>query len=99
MPAVVRRIMRHGSNRESIVVQILRIVQQCLDKIAAAKIVREIAKEFIAVWVVAHVLNDGATVGVSMGAAKLVPGGSWKTREEQGADICIPGCINNGFVG
>ena len=99
MAIIVRCVMCHGSDRKSVFIQILRIFQQCFNKITASKVVGEIAKEFIAVRVVTHILNDGSPVGVSMSLTEIIGRGIGKSMEEERANARLPGRINDGFVG
>jgi len=99
MAVIVRCVMCHGADRKSIFIQILRIFEQCFNKIAATKVVGEIAKEFIAVRVVTHILNDGSPVGVSMSLPEIIGRGTGKSMEEERANVRLPSRINNGFVG
>ena len=95
---IVRSVMGEGAECESVFREILRIVQQSLDEIAAADVMREIAEERAAVGIVAHVLNDGAPIGVGLRAAQIFLGGLRKFSQQQRLDVRLPCRINDGFV-
>src|SRR5437870_2146065 len=74
MTVVVRRVVRERTEGESILVDILSVSPQSLDEIAAADVMRKVAEKGAAVRVVAHVLNDGAAVGVGLRPAQILLG-------------------------
>src|SRR5690348_9639738 len=59
---------------------------------------RQIAEELAAVRVIAHVLNNGATIGKAVRLAQLFGSGIRKTLQEQGLETCVPRRINDGFM-
>ena len=85
--------------RKRVTVKVLGIPEKSQDKVSTPHIVRQVAEKFISVRVIAHVLDDGAAVSVGVGLAQIVRGGVGKTREKERADVGIPGCIDDGFVG
>jgi hypothetical protein len=70
-----------------------------LNEVAAADVVSEIAEEFVAVGIVAEVLNDGATIGEGMSFAKIVGSGVGIAFEEEFLNIGFPCAVDDGFVG
>src|SRR5258705_3148370 len=74
MAVGVRGIVGHGTDRESVFVQILGVSQQSDDEVAAADIMCQVAKEYAAVRVVAHILNDGAAVRIAVRLAQFIGG-------------------------
>ena len=67
---------------ESVFVDIARFPKQIIDEIAGADVVRELAEEFIAEGIEAHVLHDAAAVGIRVGFAELGVRGTGKTRQQ-----------------
>src|ERR1700726_724324 len=99
MAGIVRGIVGHGADGEGVVVEILGIAEKSQDKIAAAEIGSEVAEEFAAVRVVAHVLNDGAAIGKAVGFAKIVGRSAGEASAEERFDVGLPGSVDDGFVG
>src|SRR5882724_6749074 len=59
---------------------------------------REVAKEGASVRIVAHVLNDRASIGIGLRTAQIFFGSLWKFLEKQWLDVILPGGIDDGFV-
>ena len=95
---VVCGVVGERAEREGVIVEILRIVQEGADEIGAANVVHDVAEFVAAVRVIAQILNDGAAVGVSVGGAEFVVRGVRKACQEQRADAFFPGGIDDGFV-
>src|SRR5207249_7829567 len=91
-------IMRTRNDGEVIFVEILSVTQQRQDEIAAADIMREDAEKGAAVRVVAHILNDGAAVGVGLGPAQILLGCLRKFLLKERFDVRFPSRIDDGFV-
>ena len=66
MAVVVGGIMSQRADGEGVFVEVLRIMQQGLHEVSAPHVVGQIAEKMAAVRVIAHVLNDRATVGVGL---------------------------------
>ena len=64
MTFVIGRIMGQRSQGEGVFVDVLRITEQSFNEISAANVVNQVAEELAAKRIVAHVLNDGAAIGV-----------------------------------
>src|SRR4029077_4425548 len=95
---VVRRVMRKRAGGESVLIEIFRIPQQREDEIAAADVMREVAEKGVPVRVIAHILNDGAAVGVSLRSAQIFFGCLREFFQQQRLDVRLPNRIDNGFV-
>lgn len=101
MADIVGRIVRERAQSEGIVIEILRlfgILQQCENEVTAAGIVHQIAEEMAAERIVAHVLDNGAAVGIGVGLTQLVVSGVGEALEKERAQDLRPGRIDNGFV-
>ena len=59
---------------------------------------REVAEEGAAIRVVAHVLNDGAAVGVGLGATQVFLRGLRIFFQKQGLDVALPRRVDDGFM-
>src|SRR4029077_5239130 len=71
---------------------------QGLNEITAADVVRQVAEELVAVRVVAHVLDDGASVSIGMSLAQIVLGGVGEALLKQWPDMRGPNRVNDGLV-
>src|SRR5580658_1905622 len=98
MAVVIRDVVGEGAQRESVVVQILRIADQGADEIGSADVVSEVAEKLAAERVVAHVLNHGAAIGVTVRRLQLFGGGVGKSRKKKRFDRVVPGGVNERFV-
>ena len=67
MAVIIGGVVCQGSECEGILVDVLCLVKERLDEIAAADIMGQVAEETIAKRVIAHVLNDAAPIRISMG--------------------------------
>src|SRR5437588_12948691 len=99
MSFVVRGVVRQCAERKRIFGQVLRIAQQRLDEIAAEHVMREIAEEWAAVRVVAHVLNNCAPVGISLSPAQVLLRGLRISFQKQRLDVRLPGGVHDGLMG
>jgi hypothetical protein len=98
MSCNIGSVVGKGSQRESIFVQILGLGDERENKITATNIVRQIAKELTAEGIVAHVLNDGASIGIGMGLEQLLRSRLGKSAQEYGFDVVLPCGIDNSFM-
>src|ERR1700744_4120660 len=93
--------MRAGSGRKGVVVKIVRflsIVEQGKDKVTTPCVMDKVAEELAAKRIVAHVLDDGATVGLGVDFTQLIVGSVRKAFEKQRAKSIWPAGVNDGFV-
>ena len=74
--------MRNGSQRKSIFINILRLRNQVLHKIAAAHVVNQVAEELAAERIVPHILEDAASIGIGVGLFEIVGSTLRKAFEE-----------------
>ena len=86
----IRRIVRQGSQREGVLVDILAFEQQLANKVSAADVVHQVAEFSAAERVVAEILDDGASVGVGMRFLDLVFRQSRISLEQEGLDLIGP---------
>src|ERR1019366_5225619 len=86
----IRRIVRQCSQRECVLVDILAFEQQLANEVSAADVVHQVAKFRAAEWVVAEILDDGASIGVGMRVPDLVLRKSRIALEEEGLDRIRP---------
>ena len=70
-----------------------------MNEVTATHVVGKVAEEFVAMGIVAEVLNDGATVGEGMGFAEIVGSGMGIAFEEEFLNIGFPCAVDDGFVG
>src|ERR1035437_579963 len=68
----IRRIVRQGSQGESVLVDVLAFEQQLTNKVSAPDVVHKIAELPAAERVVAEILDNGASVRVGVGILNLV---------------------------
>src|SRR5580700_11384842 len=99
MAVIVGGVVGQRADRECEFVQVLCIAKQSLHKISASHVVRQVAEKMAAVWVIAHVLDDRAAVGIGLRLTQLLFSGSRKTGEQKRLDMCFPNRIDDGFVG
>src|SRR5206468_9666394 len=99
MAVVVRSVVRQGADSKSKFVDVLRIAQECLNEVAAANVMREVAKEGLSVRIVAHVLNDRASIGIGLRTAQIFLACLGKLFCEEGLDVGFPGRIDDSLVG
>ena len=62
MTEVVGRVVRERAERERVLLEIARVVNQRLDEIARPDVVHEVAEEMVAERVVAEILDDRSAV-------------------------------------
>src|ERR1039457_4531748 len=99
MAGDVRRVVRKCTERESVFVDVLAFAQKFEDKVAAANIMHQVAELPAAEGIVAEVLDNRATVGVSMRFADLIVRESGVTGQQERPDLVGPEQIDNLFVG
>ena len=59
---------------------------------------RKVAEEFTAEWVVTHILNDGAAVGVGVCLDQLLRSRLREPAQEEGLNPVLPRGIDNGLM-
>ena len=79
---VVSRIVRQGSQRERILVEVLRLIDHRGNEVARPDVMSKVAEEPIAKWVVAQVLHDASAVGIGVGVLQLFGRRRWKAFDE-----------------
>src|SRR5271166_61387 len=94
----IGHVVGKGTECKRIFVQIVRFGDKRENEIAAPNIVREITKELAAERIVAHVLNDGASIGIGMGLLQFLRSRAGKALQQQRLDPIIPCCIDNRFM-
>ena len=67
MTLVIGGIVGERPEREGIFIDVLRIAQESQDEVSAANVMSQVADESTAVWVIAHVLDNGAPIGIGVG--------------------------------
>src|SRR6185437_1268023 len=95
MAVIVCDVMGEGAEREGVLVEISGIANQSPDEISATHIVSEIAEELVSEGIVAHVLNDGAAIGVCVGLFQLVRSRVRELLQEQRFNDGVPFAVNN----
>ena len=88
-------VVGKGPQRECIFVQIVRLGDERENKIAAANIMREIAKELTAEGIVAHVLNDGPSIGIGVGLDQLLRSRVGESAQQDWLNVFLPRGIDN----
>jgi hypothetical protein len=99
MAVVICGVVRQSAERECVFIEVLGIVDQRLDEVAAANVVHQIAEEMTAVGIIAQILNDRTAIGEGVSLAQFVGSGVWKALEEQRTNVGLPAGINEGFMG
>src|SRR5579872_7330777 len=99
MAVVIGGVVSQATEGKRVLVDVLRLVKQRLDEIAAANIVREVREEMVAERIIAHVLDDAAAIGVGVRFTQIVGRCSGETREQNGLYVFVPGGIDHGLVG
>src|SRR5258708_5981397 len=94
----IRAVMRNGAEGERIFVQIARFLEQRRKKIRASDIMHQVAEEAAPERIVSEVLNDAATVGVTMRDLEFRFSGVWKALEQDRLDGVVPEAIHQGLV-
>src|SRR6266404_2076526 len=95
---VVRGVVRKRAEGERVLNDVFGVPQQRKDEIAAADVMREVAEEGAAIWVVAHILNDRAAVSVGLRPAEILFGRLREFLPEERLDMRLPSSIDDGFV-
>src|ERR1035438_3656812 len=98
MARVVAGVMRQRAERERVLIQRLRLAQKIEYEVAAAHIVRKITEKLATQRVIAHILNDGSAIGISVGRFEIIRRGVGEAYEQQRLNIVFPGRVNYCFV-
>jgi len=77
----------------------LRVADEGEDEVAGADVVGEIGEELVAEGVVAEVLDGAAAVGIAVRGVDLLLGEVGIVLEQDGADGCLPGEVDDLLVG
>ncbi len=99
MTVIVRRVVRHRAQRETVFINVVGVVQERHDEIATAHVMRQIAEKMAAVWIVAEVLNNRAAVCISLRRAQFFGSSVGKSRQQGGFQPVFPSRINDRLVG
>ena len=91
--------MRQPAKGERELVYVLRVVDQLHDKVAAADVMEQVAEKFVAGWIVAHILNQAAAVGIGVGAAQVIFCGIGITLQKETLEVALPHKVNYLLVG
>src|ERR1700730_5727874 len=94
----IRAIMSYRAKRERILLKVLRLIQQCLQKIGAPHVMHKIAKEMAAEGIVTQVLNNASSVSVSMGFFELLVAGFGKALDQNRLNRVDPKRIDDGLM-
>jgi len=94
----IRRIVRQGTQCESILVDVLAFEQQPANKVSAADVMHQVAEFSVAEWVVTEILDNSASIRVGMGLPDLVFLQSRIPLEQQGLDRISPEQVYNLLV-
>src|SRR5690242_13908994 len=95
---VVGGVVRQSSQSESVFVQILRLQDEVDHEVAGPHIVQKIGEKFRAERVIAHVLNDAASVGVGVRLLQLLRRTVGESFEKQSLDGGVPQRVDDRFV-
>src|SRR5664279_6540108 len=90
MSVDVGNVVGERSQRESVLIEVLRIVEHRQNEVTGADIVCEIAEDVIAEGIVANVLDDAAAVGIGMGFYQVLRRGIGESRQQQWLDLLVP---------
>jgi len=99
MAGDVGGIVREGAQGEGVLVGILTLQEQLTDEITAANVVNQVAEFHTAEGIVAEVLDDRATIGVTVCLLELVLRERWKSLEKEWAEIRGPHQVHDFLVG
>ena len=94
----IRAVMRRGAERKSVFIQSLRIVDQGLNQVGAAHIVRQIAEKMTAERIVAKILNDAAAICIGVRFLELVFACVRKALRQDGQYRVDPKRIDDRFM-
>ena len=68
----IRRVVRQGAQCEGVLIDILALEQQLVNKVSTADVMHQVAEFSVAEWVVTEILDDGASVRVGVGLPDLI---------------------------
>ena len=91
--------MRQRSQREGVLIDVGRFVQQRGDKFSATNVVHQVAEILAAAGIVAHILNQAAAVSVGMCLAQIFGGRVGKPRQQHGLNLVLPRQIDDLLMG
>src|SRR5271154_4627820 len=99
MPCSIRGVVGESTQCKCIFVQIVGLGDKRENEIAAPNVVREITKESAAERIIAHVLNDCASVGVGMRLLQFFWSRAGETLQQCRPNSITPRCIDDRFMG
>src|SRR5215472_8250595 len=91
--------MRQRAKGERQFVDVLRVVNQLQDKVAAADVMEQVTEKLVAGRIVTHILNQAAAVGIGMGAAQVIFCGIGITLQKETLEVALPDEVDYLLVG
>src|SRR6266700_44261 len=88
---IVGSAVSKRAESKGITVNVLGVVQQSQDKVSAPHIVRQVTEEMASVWIITHVLDDGAAISITVCFFELFFRGTGKALQKQWTYIGFPG--------
>src|SRR5271166_1885340 len=99
MTSNIRSIVRKCAQGKGVLVRILTLQQQFLNEVTAANVVHQIAELHTAKRIVAKILDDRATIGVTVRLRELVFRETGKSFKEKWAQLISPHQVYDFLVG
>src|SRR6202158_2569680 len=99
MAGDIRSIVRERTQGEGVLVRILALQYQLSNEVTAADVVHQIAEFHAAKGIVSEVLDDGASIGVSVRLLELLFRECWKALEKKRAELIGPQQVYDLLVG
>ncbi len=97
--ADIGRVVRQRTQSKRQLIHVARLADKLHHKIAAADIVDQIAEEFIARRIIAHVLDQTSAIRKRVCTLQFVGSGGGITLQQQFFDVSIPEKVDDLFVG
>jgi hypothetical protein len=94
----IRCIVRQGAKRKGVLVNILTLEQQLANEVSAANVVHEVAEFLTAERIIAEILDDRPSIGISVGLFELIFRQSGKPLEQKGLDLIGPEQVDDFLV-
>src|SRR5690242_10898254 len=98
MARIVRAIMSQSAQAVSEFIQVGGFIYQIGYKIATANIMGQVAEEYVPKWIVSHVLNETASVGVGVRFLKFLFAGLWEPLQQERRNLILPHDIDEFLV-
>ena len=90
--------MLERAQREGVLVQVRRLMEQLLDEVAGADVMQEVTVKLVRVGKVAQVLNDGTSVGIRARYLQLLRRGVREAVDQERLERRLPGAFDDGLV-